>query len=126
MKDTLTKNSPSGCETTRFYGLQLTIAPRHTLNSQATRLAYADDSVIGTARVLSDCVSNAYLVDIWTLGAVRHHGVARTTIELLLEKRHGQHVHLFTEGSVDFDKKLCSIERPIGIEKVVGQWLVNE
>lgn len=76
--------------------------------------------------MLSDCVSNAYLVDIWTLSAVRHHGVARTIIELLLEKRQGQHVYLFTEGSVDFYKKLCFIERPIGIEKVIGQWLVNE
>jgi ribosomal protein S18 acetylase RimI-like enzyme len=94
-------------------------------NSYATCLAYAESSVVGTARVLSDGVSNAYLVDIWTLSAFRQQGVARTMIELLLEKLQGQHIYLFTEGSVDFYKKLGFVERPTGMEKVVGQWLVN-
>lgn len=46
-------------------------------------------------------------------------------IELLLEKLQGQHVYLFTEGSVDLYKKLGFVERSTGMEKVVGQWLVN-
>ena len=41
-------------------------------NSYATCIAYADNYIIGTARVLSDGVCNAYIVDVWTLTAYRH------------------------------------------------------
>jgi hypothetical protein len=67
--------------------------------------------------VLSDCVSNTYLVDIWTLSAFRHHGVAHTMIELLLEKRQGRHVYLFTEGSVDLYKTFAWLRQVI-LERV--------
>ena len=36
-------------------------------NSQAIVIAYANERIIGTARVLSDGVCNAYVVDVWTL-----------------------------------------------------------
>jgi GNAT superfamily N-acetyltransferase len=95
-------------------------------NSFATCIAYADGGIIGTARVLSDGVCNAYLIDVWTYTPHRRRGVARTMIEKLLERLEGQHVYLFTDDVVEFYKKVGFIERPTGLEKVVGQWLQNQ
>ena len=95
-------------------------------NSHSACIAYADNRIIGTARILSDGVCNAYLVDVWTLTEFRHRGIARKMIETLLDKLCGQHVYLFTGDAIGFYKKLGFTERPTGLEKVVGQWLVNE
>ena len=92
-------------------------------NSFAAVVAYAGDRVIGTARVLSDGVCNAYLVDVWTLTPFRHRGIATTMIRLLLDKLRGQHVYTFTDDVVGFYKKLGFVERPTGLEIVVGTWL---
>ncbi len=88
-------------------------------------LAYAEGKVIGTARALSDGVCNGYIVDVWTLSAFRRRGIASTMIRHLLEKMPGQHVYLFTDDSAGFYKKLGFVERPTGLEFVVGQWLNN-
>jgi hypothetical protein len=85
-----------------------------------------DDRPIGTARVLSDGVCNAYLVDVWTYTPFRHRGVARTMIELLLARLQGQHVYTFTDDVVEFYKGIGFRERPTGLERVVGEWLVND
>ena len=45
-------------------------------NSFAACLAYADGRLIGTARVLSDGICNAYIVDVWTLTPFRRQGPA--------------------------------------------------
>jgi ribosomal protein S18 acetylase RimI-like enzyme len=95
-------------------------------NSYAACLAYADGQVIGTARVLSDGVCNAYVVDVWTLSAYRRQGVARTMMELLFQRLEGQHVYLFTDHAVPFYRSLGFTERPTGMEKVIGTWLVND
>ena len=92
-------------------------------NSFATCIAFADGHIIGTARILSDGVCNAYLVDVWTYTAYRRRGVARAMIESLLAKLSGQHVYTFTDDAPDFYKKLGFTERPTGLEKVVGKWL---
>jgi len=55
-------------------------------NSYGTCIAYADSRIIGTARVLSDGVCNAYVVDVWTLTVYRRQGIARTMMEILLDK----------------------------------------
>jgi ribosomal protein S18 acetylase RimI-like enzyme len=94
-------------------------------NSHATCIAYAGGHIIGTARVLSDGVCNAYLIDVWTYTPCRNRGVARTMIESLLAKLSGQHVYTFTDDVVAFYKRLGFIERPTGLERVVGKWLVN-
>src|SRR5687768_4576381 len=65
--------------------------------SYAACLAYSGDRIVGTARVLSDGVCNAYLVDVWTLTEFRRRGVARTMIEILLKRLRGQHVYTFTD-----------------------------
>ena len=101
--------------------LQLSFA-----NSHAACIAFDGSRIVGTARVLSDGVCNAYLVDVWTLSDFRHRGIARTMIEMLLEKLPGQHVYLQADDTIAFYHKLGFIEQPTGLQKIVGQWLVNQ
>lgn len=95
-------------------------------NSYLTCIAYADNRIIGTARVLSDGVCNAYIVDVWTLSAYRRQGIARTMMQILLNKLKGQHVYLFTDDALEFYSKVGFTEQPIGMGQVIGRWLVNE
>ena len=94
-------------------------------NSAITCIAYVEGRIIGTVRALSDGVCNAYIVDVWTLSAYRHQGVASKMMQILLDKLPGQHVYLFTDDAVEFYKKLGFKEQDIGLGKVVGKWLVN-
>lgn len=95
-------------------------------NSYATCIAYVDNQIIGTARVLSDGVCNAYIVDVWTLTIYRRQGIARTMMQILLDKLKGQHVYLFTDDAPEFYKKIGFTEQPVGMSQVIGKWLVNE
>jgi GNAT superfamily N-acetyltransferase len=96
-------------------------------NSYAACVALAADGrPVGTARVLSDGVCNAYLVDVWTYTPYRRRGVAREMIERLLARLPGQHVYTFTDDVPGFYKKLGFAERPTGLERVVGKWLESE
>ena len=93
-------------------------------NSAVPVIAYAGDRIIGTARALSDGVCNAYIVDVWTDSAYRNQGVARTMLNLMLERLRGQHVFLWTDDAQEFYKKLGFRQRNrISMEKVVGNWL---
>lgn len=94
-------------------------------NSYAAVVAYHQGRIIGTARVLSDGVCNAYIVDVWTLSDYRRRGIARTMIDRLLARLEGQHVYLFTT-TPEFYRAIGFQERDIGMEKVVGEWLQNE
>lgn len=94
-------------------------------NSFATCIAYAGDRIMGTARVLSDGICNAYIVDVWTFTPYRHQGIASTMMQILLEKLQGQHVCLFTDDSIDFYKKLGFTETETCMEQVIGKWLAN-
>lgn len=94
-------------------------------NSYATCIAYANNQIIGTARVLSDGVCNAYLVDVWTLSAYRRQGIATTMIQKLLSRLKGQHVYLFTDDVPELYAKLGFVEQPIGMGQVIGTWLIN-
>jgi GNAT superfamily N-acetyltransferase len=100
---------------------------RSFCNSHSVCIAWSDDRVIGTARVLSDGVCNAYLVDVWTLTEFRRQGIARRMLESLLEKLPGQHVYLQSDDeTIQFYLKLGFRQRPTGLEKIVGKWLMNE
>ncbi|HEY7781273.1 MAG TPA: GNAT family N-acetyltransferase [Ktedonobacterales bacterium] len=88
-------------------------------------LARDGDRVIGTARVLSDGVCNAYVVDVWTHSDYRGHGVGSAMMRQLLEPLQGQHVYLFTDDAEEFYLKLGFTPRGVGLETVVGKWLVN-
>ncbi len=95
-------------------------------NSYAVCIAYADNQIISTARALSDGVCNAYLIDVWTLSAYRHQGIATTTIQNILSRLKGQHVYLFTDDVPELYQKLGFVEQPIGMGKIVGKWLGHE
>ncbi|MCC6456302.1 MAG: GNAT family N-acetyltransferase [Caldilineaceae bacterium] len=95
-------------------------------NSAVPVIAYAGERIIGTARALSDGICNAYVVDVWTDSAFRKRGVARTMLDLMLEKLPGQHVFLWTDDAEEFYTKIgFKVCNCVGLEKVVGQWLVN-
>ena len=95
-------------------------------NSHSTVLACLGDEVIGTARVLSDGVCNAYVVDVWTLSKHRRRGIGRTIMEILLGRLQGQHVYLFTDDATEFYSALGFEERGTGMARVVGEWLKSD
>src|SRR5580704_5962283 len=61
-------------------------------NSRHVVFAWCEGCVVGKARVLSDGICNAYLVDVWTQSMFRRRGIAREMIRLLQEELHGQHL----------------------------------
>lgn len=95
------------------------------VNSYATCIAYAKNRIIGTARVLSDGICNAYIVDVWTFTPYRRQGIAATMMRMLLEELQGQHVCLFTDDALNFYKKLGFSEGETCMEQVIGKWLVK-
>jgi predicted GNAT family acetyltransferase len=95
-------------------------------NSYAAVVAHHVDRIIGTARVLSDGVCNAYIVDVWTLSDYRHRGIGRTMMSMLEERVEGQHIYLFSEYNREFYEKLGFREQPTGLSKVKGKWLERE
>ena len=92
-------------------------------NSYATVIAYIGSDIVGTARVLSDGVCNAYIVDVWTLTKYRRHGIASKMMEILLSQLQGQHVYLFTDDTTAFYETLGFEVQPVGMGKVIGKWL---
>ncbi len=95
-------------------------------NSYAAVIAYANNHIIGTTRVISDGVCNAYIVDVWTLTKYRRRGIASTMMKMLLAKLEGQHVYLFTDDAIEFYEKLGFTPQAVGLGKVVGQWLQGD
>ncbi len=93
-------------------------------NSYASCIAYVEGEIIGTARLLSDGVCNAYVVDVWTMRRCRRRGIATAMIETLLRDVPGQHVYLFTSReTMPFYQKLGFIPQGVGLSRVVGRWL---
>ena len=79
--------------------------------------------VIGTARMLSDGICNAYLVDVWTRVHWRRRGVATAMVTDLLERAPGQHVALFTDQARAFYTRLGFEAEQGGMARIVGGWL---
>ena len=88
-----------------------TAAPRPALRrsfaaSQHAAIAWDEDLVVGTARLLSDGVCNAYLVDVWTRSSHRRRGVATAMVRDLMARVPGQHVALQTDDAEAFYESL--------------------
>ena len=97
------------------------------INSYAVCFAWANGQVIGKARVLSDGVCNAYLVDVWTHSDYRKRGIARQMIDLLKTDLVGQHLYLQADDdNLPFYAKLGFALQPHGLSCVVGRWLHEE
>ena len=96
--------------------------------SQSQHVAFARDDgrVVGMARLLSDGVCNAYLLDIWTASPCRRRGIGSAMIRYLLEQVPGQHVGLQTDAARRFYESLGFESQPEFWSCVVGSWLDND
>jgi predicted GNAT family acetyltransferase len=94
--------------------------------SQYAAIARDGDRVVGMARLLSDGVCNAYLVDVWTLSAYRNRGIASEMVRRLAARVPGQHIGLQTDDAQDFYAKLGFRPQPEFLSLVVGAWLDND
>lgn len=94
--------------------------------SQHVALALDGDRVVGMARLLSDGVCNAYLVDVWTLSAYRRRGIATAMIRSLADRVPGQHIGLQTDDGQSLYERLGFRRQPEFMSLVVGEWLDND
>ena len=81
---------------------------------------------MGMARLLSDGVCNAYLLDVWTQSTYRRQGIASRMVRALMELVPGQHIGLQTDDAIDFYHSLGFAPQPEFWSLVVGTWLDNE
>ncbi|HMC68576.1 MAG TPA: GNAT family N-acetyltransferase [Mycobacteriales bacterium] len=95
-------------------------------SSQHVAIARAGGRVVGMARLLSDGVCNAYLLDVWTQSSYRRRGVARRMVTLLCEQVPGQHVGLQTEDMQAVYASMGFTPQPEFMSRVVGRWLDND
>ncbi len=94
--------------------------------SQHVAIARDGEHVVGMARLLSDGVCNAYLVDVWTLSSHRRQGIASAMIRVLEDQVPGQHIGLQTDDAQAFYASLGFRPQPEFLSLVVGQWLDND
>jgi ribosomal protein S18 acetylase RimI-like enzyme len=78
------------------------------------------------ARLLSDGVCNAYLLDVWTQSAYRRQGIATRMVRLLMSRVPGQHIGLQTDDAAAFYATLGFGPQPEFLSVVVGSWLGND
>jgi ribosomal protein S18 acetylase RimI-like enzyme len=94
--------------------------------SQHVAIAWDDDLVVGTARLLSDGVCDAYLVDVWTRSSHRRRGVATAMLRDLMAQVPGQHIALQTDDAQALYESLGFRPQPEMWSIVVGTWLDND
>lgn len=93
--------------------------------SRHVAFGWLDDRLVGMARMLSDGVCNAYLLDVWTHSSVRRRGIATAMVRHLVDAVPGQHVGLQTDDAIDFYARLGFRAEPIFMGLIAGRWLVN-
>ena len=94
--------------------------------SQHVAIARYGDRVVGMARLLSDGVCNAYLVDVWTASSHRRRGVATRMMRRLVDAVPGQHIGLQTDGAQGLYESLGFRRQPEFWSLVSGTWLDND
>jgi GNAT superfamily N-acetyltransferase len=94
--------------------------------SQHVAFARDGDRVVGMARLLSDGVCNAYLLDVWTLSAYRRQGIGAGMVRRLMSRVPGQHIGLQTDEAESFYTALGYRHQPAFMSAVVGTWLDND
>jgi ribosomal protein S18 acetylase RimI-like enzyme len=94
--------------------------------SQHVALARDGGRLVGMARLLSDGVCNAYLLDVWTASTYRRQGIASAMIRRLLEQVPGQHVGFQTDDAQGLYESLGFRLQPEFWSIVVGDWLDND
>jgi ribosomal protein S18 acetylase RimI-like enzyme len=94
--------------------------------SQHVAVAWDADRVVGMARLLSDGVCNAYLLDVWAMSTYRRRGIASSMVRLLADRVPGQHIGLQTDDAIEFYASLGFRPQPSFMSLVVGTWLDND
>ena len=94
--------------------------------SQHVAIARDGTRVVGMARLLSDGVCNAYLVDVWTRSSHRRQGIGSSMLRYLAKGVPGQHIGLQTGDAEPFYASLGFRTQPIFMSTVVGTWLDND
>ena len=94
--------------------------------SRHVAIARDGDRVVGMARLLSDGVCNAYLVDVWTASSHRRQGIAAQMLRLLIAAVPGQHVGLQTDDAQELYKAVGFEPQPEFWSTVSGRWLDND
>ena len=95
-------------------------------HSQHVAIARDGDRVVGMARLLSDGVCNAYLLDVWTQSAYRRRGIASAMVRALADAVPGQHIGLQTDDAQALYASLGFQPQPEFWSLVVGGWLDND
>lgn len=91
--------------------------------SHAVVVARDGDRIVGNARMISDGVCNAYLVDVWTATPYSRRGIASEMARRLLATVPGQHVALLADDALAFYEQLgFAVERE-AMTQTVGSWL---
>jgi ribosomal protein S18 acetylase RimI-like enzyme len=94
--------------------------------SQHVAFARDGDRLVGMARLLSDGVCNAYLLDVWTSSSYRRRGIASDLVRVLSDQVPGQHIGLQTDEGGRFYESLGFRPQPEFWSLVVGSWLDND
>jgi GNAT superfamily N-acetyltransferase len=94
--------------------------------SQHAALGWVDGELVGMARLLSDGVCNAYLLDVWTDSRHRRRGVGSAMVRYLMERVPGQHIGLQTDDARAFYESMQFKPQPEFLSIVVGTWLDND
>jgi ribosomal protein S18 acetylase RimI-like enzyme len=94
--------------------------------SHHVAIARDGDRVVGMARLLSDGVCNAYVVDVWTASPYRRQGIASSMMRLLIAAVPGQHIGLQTDDASHLYRSLGFRPQPEFWSLVVGTWLDND
>jgi ribosomal protein S18 acetylase RimI-like enzyme len=94
--------------------------------SQHVAIARDGDRVVGMARLLSDGVCNAYVVDVWTQSSYRRQGIASKLMRLLVDAVPGQHVGLQTNDAQALYESLGFTRQPEYWSRMSGTWLDND
>ena len=95
-------------------------------NAQHVSFAFDDARTVGMARLLSDGVCNAYLVDVWTANSHRRQGIASEIVRRLMDCVPGQHIALQTDDAQALYASLGFRPQPELMSIVVGTWLDND
>lgn len=94
--------------------------------SQHVAIAWDGGRVVGMARLLSDGVCNAYLLDVWTASSHRRRGIGRAMVEQLAAAVPGQHVGFQTDDAQAFYESMGFRRQPEFMSRVSGRWLEND
>jgi predicted GNAT family acetyltransferase len=94
--------------------------------SQHVAIARDGTRVVGMARLLSDGVCNAYLLDVWTQSKYRRRGIASEMVRTLADAVPGQHIGLQTDDAQELYASLGFTPQPEFWSLVVGNWLDND